>query len=223
MMLPFLLAFRRWMLRFLLAFGVAFVALLVLKGMGVVSRAAAGDALDRVMPFLSLVGLLWVWTEAAVAGVDPESPYHVAGAPPFRLTVFALVGTMALWSSLKHVEELAGYSGDAWLRQKLAIYQAGVGIGGALMLWEAWRERRTAHPRARWRRWLAACGGALSLLIVVRWEPFVPFTTRPVKPWLYGGLALAALVGLVRGWWPDETGGETPIEQIAGPGQRRRR
>ena len=198
-MLPFLFSLRRLLVRL----GVAVLGLL---GVAVVLRIAGiglpltRRTIDVLFPIFSSGVLLWVWVEALLAGVDPESPYYVPNAPPFRLTMFALAGLSALWQTLTTVQYVAGLAGDAWLRRKLDITFGGVGVAGALMLFDAWLARHDVHPLARWRRLLARSAGALALFIALPWEPRLPFTASHLKPWLYSILALAALLGFVRGW-----------------------
>lgn len=157
------------------------------------------------LPPIGIVAMMFLWVEAAVAGVNPDSIFHVPDAPPFAWTIFALVGQAALWSSLDWVATLFGFRGHAWLTRKLDIAQVALAIGGSIMLVEAWWERHATHPLARWRRLLAAAGGMSALLLAMPWEPFAPVTVVEHKLWLYGVLLGSAATGLVMGWRPKYT------------------
>lgn len=201
-MLALLLRLRRLTRRLSIGVAVLLIVTVIVRFVVLTPAPAPRWMETFVFPIISTIAILYAWVEAAAAGVDPESIFHVPDAPAFAWTMFALVGQMALWQSLGDVAFMFGLEGDAWIARKLDIAQAGLAIGGSIMLVEAWWERHATHPLAPWRRLLAAGGGLLALLLAMPWEAHVPIAVAGHKLWLYGGLAGGVIAGLVMGWRP---------------------
>lgn len=195
-----LLRLRRLMHRVLFACFALMIVLLLVRFLGPTPSPVRLWAATYFLPVVSTFGILYVWLEAAIVGVDPESRFYVPDAPPFRATLFAAVGLMALWQSLGNAGYLLGLEGNGWTARRLGIFYAGAALAGVIVLVEAWWERHSTYPLACWRQLVAALGGVLALLVALPWESPSPIVAERLKPWLYGALSVSIFVGCFMGF-----------------------